>query len=470
MPKKLITILFASLLVLSFVLSACAPPPAPTEEPVVEEVEEPVVEEEEEAEVVEEPMIDLSGTTISFWHVYGADDPRGEHINALVDVFNATNEYGITVEALDQGGYGDLEDKVNAGIQSGDLPSIAQAYSSALLNWNTVDVMADFNQFVYDEDYGLSDDEMADLYPGVSAVGVTPEGTRVAWPISQSVNSIVYNYTWAKELGFDSPPTTLEEFKTQICAAAEANASDDNPDNDSGKGLVYDPSASTFFSFMNAFGGTALNEDSTGYDFNTPEAKAVIMYINDLRDSGCTYTIDSYANPEQANRLALVTTSSTSGHKYYVGAFETAENDDEWGFLPFLGPDGGKGSVAWTQTVGVMKSNPEQELASWLFIKFLSSAENQATWIRASGYLPTHYSTAEMVADYAASVDQYQAALDIAELNLVAEPEAYPGWNSVRRALDDAMAALYAAVDEAEVDAILAEFNITAAELWAEVE
>ena len=138
MSKKLLTILFASLLVLSLVLSACAPPPPPApEEPMEEEVmEEPEVEEEEEAEVEEEAMMDLSGTTIQFWHVYGEGDPRNEAMVAIVDAFNANNEYGITVEALDQGGYNDLEDKVNAGIQSGDLPQIAQAYVSALNNWD----------------------------------------------------------------------------------------------------------------------------------------------------------------------------------------------------------------------------------------------------------------------------------------------------------------------------------------------
>jgi len=464
MPKKLITILFASLLVLSLVLSACAPPPAPVEEPAVEvpAVEESIAEVEEEEQV--------SGITIQFWHVYGADDPRGVHINALVDEFNATNEYGITVESLDQGRYDDLEDKVNAGIQSGDLPNIAQAYSSALINWHTVDAMVDLNQFVSDTEYGLTEDELADIYPAVLEVGVTPAGLRIAWPLSQSVNSNVYNYTWAQELGFDSPPTTPEEFKEQICAAAEANATDDDPETDSGKGYVYAPKASTFFSYMSAFGGDVINEDGTGYDFNTPETKAIIMYINDLRDNGCAYTIESYANPEQANRLALVTTSSTSGHKYYVGAFDEAGNEDEWGFLPFLGPDGGVGSVTWIQTLGVMKSNPEQELASWLFIKFLTSAENQATWIRASGYLPTHFSTAEMVVDYVDTVPQYQAALGIAALDLAAEPEAFPAWNSVRRAFEDTLAMLYTAVDEAEVEAMLVELNITAAELVAEIE
>ena len=470
MPKKLITILFASLLVLSLVLSACAPPPAPTEEPVVEEVEEPVVEEEEEAEVEEEPMMDLSGTTISFWHVYGEGDPLSEVITPLVEEFNATNEWGITVEDFDQEDYGPLEDKVNAGIQSGDLPQIVQAYTSAINNWNLVDLVVDLEPFVYDEDYGLSEEDLADIYPSVLELGMNQSGQRLSWPLSQSANSMVYNFTWAQELGFDSAPTTSAELKEQLCAAAEANLTDDNPDNDGGTGLVWYPNANNLLGFIHAFGGDLLNDEGTAYEFNSPEVKAAAMFINDLRDSGCTFETESYPNPEQANRLALVTLSSTSGLKYYGYAYaDGAFPDDEWGFLPFVGPDGGLGTDAYTQALGVLKSTPEQELASWLFIKFLTSAENQATWIEASGYLPTRYSVEGMLADYMAEVPQYQSTMAIAELGQT-EPETFTAWYSVRRAMSDAAAQLYAAADEAEIDAILAELDITAAELVAEVE
>ena len=473
MPKKVFTILFAALIILSLVMTACAPKPPVVEEP--EEVEEPVVveepeeEEEEEAEVVEEPMMDLSGTTIQFWHVYGEGDPRNEAMVAIVDAFNANNEYGITVEALDQGQYSDVEDKVNAGIQSGDLPQVVQAYTSALNNWNTVDLVVDLNPFVSDPDYGLTEDEIADIYPAVFNLGVNESGARLAWPFSQSANALVYNFTWAQELGFDAAPATPEELKAQLCAAAEANAADDNPDNDGTGGMVWYASSSNFLGFVHAFGGQLMNADGTAYDFNTPAAKAAALYVNDLRDSGCTFETESYPNPEQANRLALVTISSTSGLKYYGYAFSDAENDDEWGFLSFPGPDGGQGMVAWTQTLGVLKSTPEQEMASWIFTKYLTTPENQAAWILASGYLPTQYSTEGMLTDYVASVPQYQSTMAIAALGQ-AEPETFTAWNSVRRAFGDAAAQLYVATTSEEVDAILAELNVTAAELVAEIE
>ena len=440
MPRKTLTLILASVIVLSLTLTACGPPP-----------------------------VDVSGTSIQFWHVYGEGDPRNEAVLAFVDDFNATNEYDITVEALDQGQHSDLEDKINAGIQSGDLPHVTQAYTSGLKNWDSVDLVVDLNQFVNDKTYGLTEEQIADIYPGVFELGVASDGARLGWPLSQSANAMVYNITWAKELGFDSAPTTPEELKAQLCAAAEANKTDDNPDNDGGTGLVWFPSASNFLSFLHAYGGTELNADGTAYEFNTPEAKAAALYVNDLRDSGCTFETESYPNPEQGQRLALVTMSSTSGLKYYGYAFADAENDDEWSFLAFPGPDGGQGVDAFTQTIGVFKSTPEQELASWLFIKYLTSPENQAKWVKASDYLPTQYSVEPMLEDYIASVPQFRSTLALAALGQ-GEPEAFPAWYSVRRAVEDAAAMMYAAETEAEIDVILAELDVTAAELIAELE
>ena len=42
--------------------------------------------------------VDPSGQSLTFWHQHRGD--RAEALDALVAEFNATNEYGITMEAL----------------------------------------------------------------------------------------------------------------------------------------------------------------------------------------------------------------------------------------------------------------------------------------------------------------------------------------------------------------------------------
>src|SRR5688572_26474645 len=74
--------------------------------------------------------VDPTGQTIVYWHQYQNESAQGNTIAAIVEQFNSTNEYGITVEASFQGSYGDLSALVNAGITSGELPNLVAGYAN----------------------------------------------------------------------------------------------------------------------------------------------------------------------------------------------------------------------------------------------------------------------------------------------------------------------------------------------------
>jgi multiple sugar transport system substrate-binding protein/sn-glycerol 3-phosphate transport system substrate-binding protein len=404
--------------------------------------------------------------TVQFWHVY-SDEP-GEGLQKLVDEFNENNEYGITVEALNQGDYGDIEDKINAGIQSGDLPDVVMAYTNALADWYSVDSVVDLTSYIEDAEYGLTEEQLNDLYPHLRAAGTTPEGAWIAYPMTQSANVLVYNFTWAQELGYDSPPQTSAELEEQVCTAADYNATL-GPDYAGTGGLVYYPSATNWLHFLYAFGGDEFNEDKTAYDFNTPEAVAASTYILDLKAKGCVWQTESYPNPEQAQRKALITMSSTAGLPYYEAAFEEEGNDDEWGFIAAPGPDGQKAVDAFQQMLGVIPSTEDEQMASWLFIKWLTSPEIQARWIRISGYYGTQASTEELVADYAEENPVWATGVELAALG-PSEPQTFPAWSSVRRAINDTAAELYNAIGEEDVETILATLTTMANDFVEELQ
>jgi multiple sugar transport system substrate-binding protein len=451
-------------LVLPLLLTACggaepteAPPP-----PVQEEATEPAPEAEptEEPEEVA-PAVDPSGQTVQFWHVWGTGSV-GEGLLAIVDEFNATNEWGITVEALDQGDYRDLEDAMNAAIQSGDVPNVVVGYTNALDTWYSVGVLADMNAFIADPDWGLTDEEVADFYTGAWESGLSTDGARVGFPHGQSANTIFYNFTWAQELGFDSPPKTLEELTEQACAATAANAADSNPDNDGTGGLVLYASASNVASFVFAQGSDFNNADGTGYDFTKPEVQTVAEFMKDIWDEGCAFPTESYPNPEFATRKALMTMSSSAGLPYQVAAFEEegAFSDDVWGMIAF--PGVGEGAVnAFAQNSAVVKSNPEQEIASWLFLKWFTSPETMAKWIEVSGYHPTRASTVDLLGDYMEANPLWSVGIDLAPLG-VSEP-GWASWGTVRRAVQDTFSAILQG-DIADIPGLLEDLNAAAAE------
>jgi len=366
--KKLQWVLVV-LTVLSLLLAACAPKATPTPEPKVEQPTQapaPTKAPEQPTQAPEPtqapteppaPAIDPSGQTITFWHVWGSGLPS-ETMAAIVDEFNKTNEWGITVEAVDQGRYGDLEDAFNAAIQSGDLPDIVVGYTNALANWYAVDAIVDLRTLVEDPTYGLTADDKVDFYAGAFAANTIADGAMVGFPLSQSANVLFYNKTWAQELGFDGPPKTAAEFKEQACAAAQANASDDNPDNDGTGGLVLYPGASNIMSWIFAFGGDILAADGS-YDFTNPTVQDVMAFLKDLQDNGCAFQTESYPNPEFATRKALFTMSSTAGIPYQIKAFQAEEaTQDEWMLIPFVGPDGNKAVDGFSQSVAIVNTTP----------------------------------------------------------------------------------------------------------------
>ncbi len=439
--KKKVLLLLALLLVMTLVVTSC----------------------KEKEEVA---PVDVSGTTVTYWHVFPADDPQGEWINTLIDEFNQSNEYGITVEGYDQGSYNDIASKMTAGIQSGDLPNLAMGYTNNIAEWSSVGVMADMNQFVNDADYGLDKDALADFYPGVLDAGKDADGQLIAYPLSQSERVLIYNYTWAQELGFDSAPANTAELKEQLCAAAAAN-DEIGGDYAGTGGLVYYPSLEDYMTFFNAFGGQSVLDDGVTYDFSSDAAVAAAEYINDLRDSGCTMQTESYPNPEQAQRKTLITQSSSAGIKYYGYAFADEANDDVWGPIPVVGPNGEQVVTSYQQMIGMVNVSPEANLAAWIFLNYLTSPENQASWIEVSGYFPTRVSTEALIADYAANDANYAAALELIPLG-VAHPQTAPAYSAVRGELDNAAAELYAAESSDEVVAILDKLTTTCNDLVAE--
>ncbi|MCK4515539.1 MAG: extracellular solute-binding protein, partial [Spirochaetaceae bacterium] len=87
---------------------------APTEEPV--------------PEASSLDGVDPSGQTIMYWHQHTRE--REEGLAAMVERFNATNEWGITVNAENAGSYDDIQNKMVTAIAGGQLPDLVVAYQN----------------------------------------------------------------------------------------------------------------------------------------------------------------------------------------------------------------------------------------------------------------------------------------------------------------------------------------------------
>jgi multiple sugar transport system substrate-binding protein len=476
--------LLAMLLTAAMLLAACPAAPAPAapaeeaaaEEPAAEATEAPA----EEAAVAEGACapaadgelagVDPSGQTVVWWHNHSGS--REEKLKAIVDQFNADNECGITVDAQSQGGYGDIREKVNAGIAAGEVPAaLLVGYQNDQAFYQLNGALADFDVFVNDPTWGLTEEEIADFYPSFWEQGqhAAFDNQRLGFPPNRSEEMLYYNQSLLEELGFAGPPTTPEEFREIACAAAEAKG-------DGTGGYVLRDDASAVAAWTYAFGGDILSEDGTGYVVNGPATVEALTFLQTLYADGCAYFFtEGYPETQLAARNAVFTQGSSSGIPFYEIAFTTVASDtgsevDVWGVtaIPHTTPDPVQNIYGGDVMIPV--TTPEQELAAWIFVKWFTSPEIQAQWVAASGYFPTRASTP--VEEYVASQTygtQWQQALDLLPYGTY-EPQLI-SYEQVRTRLQEDYNAIMQGADVQETLDAANEFaNQIQEELMAEVQ
>lgn len=341
--------------------------------------------------------VDPSGQTVIYWHQF--TEAQGETMTQLVETFNETNEWGITVEMVHQGGYNDIRDQMSAAIISGELPNLVAGYQNDAASYYLDGAAVDLAQYINDPTWGLSEEEMAGFNAALLAANTFTadpfEGEILAFPHQASAQVLVVNMTMLNELGFDAPPQTYEEFVEISCAAAELTG----PNGEDIFGFPVSDDASMFESFVASMGGNIFHDNA--YDFTSEAAINTFQLYKDLYDQGCAYVPDRpFGNTgDFALGLNPMATTSTAGFTFIMSDFETSGVEAEWVVT----------TLPWTETralqvfvpsIVMVPSTPEQQLASWLFLKYLVSPEAAATWSSNTGYFnPVQASNELMTAE-----------------------------------------------------------------------
>jgi multiple sugar transport system substrate-binding protein/sn-glycerol 3-phosphate transport system substrate-binding protein len=454
-------------MIVALLLSACTPAtPEPTKEPepeITEEVAEPV--EPEEPEEPEMPVgpyeeVDPSGQTIIYWHQHSRE--REEGLLAMVEEFNTTNEWGITVQAEYQGGYGDIFNKMLVVLNTPDAPNVVVAYQNQAFTYAVADAMVDMNGLVDSPKWGLTEDEKADYFPGFYAQDIYPsfENARYGFPLYRSMELMYYNADWLKELkdagaiDFDGPPQTPEQFKAAACAAVENPFSKAVAEGPMGYELSVD--ASRFASWTFAFGGNVFDYSANEYTFNSEAGVEAMTFMQDLFDSGCaTIVTESYGDQTDfGTGKLLFTVGSTSGLPYYGSAIEAGAGEFEWNVAPVPHTTADPVTNIYGASNSIPKTTPEGELAAWLFLKFMADPAQQAAWAELSNYFPVRFSVADSLGDLFASLPQYETGYSFLQYGIFEPP--VPGYDFARDKIEEGMAAI---VDGADVVSTLDKVN-----------
>lgn len=398
----------APIFIFTFAISACQPAQTITATPSTQTTETP--------QAVSTPNAGgqlgvqkeaLKGVTIQVWNPwFGIESSLFE---SQVKEFNQTNEWRIIVQSTSQINYGQLYDNTTAALPTVNRPQLVIALPEHVLEWNANDYVVDLNPYINDSVYGMGGADIKD-FPNIFLTQDSFSGKRLGLPAERSARFLLYNGSWARQLGFDAAPRTADEFRQQACRAHQFMLTDATRNNDAQGGWLVDTNSMTALSWLTAFGGGVL--EGNDYRFLTPRNIAALTFVKQLYDDGCAWSTQPNTNlPDAfAARKALFITAGLEELSDYARSMATASNGDEWTVLSFPG-DVQSGLIIYGSSFVALKSTPEQQLASWLFVRWMLAPDKQAKWVENTGLFPLRTSSLDLLSDYKNSHPQWAAAV-----------------------------------------------------------
>lgn len=311
---------------------------------------------------------------IEFWHAMS--DGNGETLQSLVDKFNAEHPE-IKVNAVFQGHYKELFEKLNGSAQAGNLPALSMIYCNRLTAYVLNDMVEELDPYIFDEKNGMDKAVWNDIPTGLRDNGMW-NGKHYSLPFNKGSYLMYYNVDTLQEAGI-AVLTTWDELRE---AAAKLSK-------DGKKGLVFNKSAGIDFSFwVEQAGGHIYDESTDTVMIDTPQTKKAYEFITGMVNDGIAQVAfeDGYITGPMSRGESFIGFASSSNIPHMKDACE--QSGVNWAVAEL--PKGEKQAALFSGTDITMFNtvSEEQKKAAWEFIKFWYEEETGVEWGIGSGYLP----------------------------------------------------------------------------------
>lgn len=395
--------------------------------------------------------LDPSGQEVTFWYQHTRE--RETALEELVTEYNETNPHKIVVKGEYAGGYGDIYNKMVVGIQGGTLPSLVVAYQNQAMAYHRDGGIVDFTPYMKSAKWGLTAAEKKDFVQSFlqqDHIG----GAQIGFPPNRSLEVFYYNIDWLKELGYDEPPRTWAEF-VRLCRKAKEQPFSRSENKERSLGFLIEPDASRLASLVFTRGGDLVNAQSSAYTLDTqPVRDALSMLRMLVQDGAVELMSEDYGDQREfAAGQVLFLLRSSSGLPFVISAVEDGL-DFAWNVT--YPPNELEEPIVnvYGASVSLCKTNPQQQLAAWLFLKWFTEPAQQARWVRASNYFPVRRGTERELQTYFEQNPRYKAAYGLLDYGK-SEPS-MSGYQQVRRLIQEAMVEI---VEGSDVDPVLASLQ-----------
>lgn len=393
---------------------------------------------------------DGSEVTIKFYHTMGTN--LTPVLDAYIAEFNKLFP-NIHIESETVGSYDDVRDQISTQITVDNQPNIAYCYPDHVALYNLAGAVATLDDLIdstikvnhadgTSEVLGLTKEQKDDFIPGYYAEGTQfGDGLMYTLPFSKSTEVLYFNKTFF-EANNIAVPTTWDEMEA-VCAKIKEIDPNSIP-------LGYDSEANWFITMCEQYGSPYTSATGDHYLFDNQTNRDFVKKFHDWYQKGYITTQSLYGGYTSGLFTAATGTKSYMSIGSSAGATHQrpAAVDGKYPFevgiasIPQVDPAKPKVISQGPSVCIFLKDNVQEVIASWLFIKFLTtSAEFQAEFSIASGYVPVIKSVSSVKAysDTLANADGGDNVSALSTKKCLEQADAYytsPAFNGSSTARD----------------------------------
>lgn len=310
---------------------------------------------------------------------------------------------------------------------------------------------------------GLTAEQQADFIEGYYNEGRQfGDGLMYTMPFSKSTEVLYYNKTFFDANGIEVP-TTWEELEA-VCAKIKEIDPTSIP-------LGYDSESNWFINMCEQYNSPYTSATGDHYLFNNETNRSFVKLFRSWYEKGYLTTQKLYGAytsglfTSTTNPKSYMSIGSSAGATYQRPAKVDGAYPFEVGIasIPQVSQDNRKVISQGPSLVIFDKANSQEVVASWLFVKFLTtSVDFQAAFSMDSGYVPVIKSVMDnaVYADFIANADGYDNIAALSAKACLEQEDAYytsPAFNGSSTARDQVGALLSKCLSTAtdNVDAMI---------------
>ena len=343
---------------------------------------------------------------ITFYHTMG-QNLRDELEKGIAD-FNKLYP-NIKIKHEQVGGYDDVRNQIATELTANAQPNIAYCYPDHVALYNlsnavtTLDNLINSTQVINRADgttetLGLTAAQKADFIPGYYNEGRQfGDGLMYSMPFSKSTEVLYYNKTFFDEHKIEIPTHWFSESADDtlsmeyVCKKIKEIDPTCIP-------LGYDSEANLFITMCEQLGSgyTTLTGDSNFIFDNNANKTFAREFRNWYRSGYMTtqeifgaYTSGLFVATEGARSYMSIGSSAGATHQRPEKVDGAYPFEVGIASIPQMNPNNPKVISQGPSLCIFQKSNPLEVVASWLFVKFMTTnVKFQASFSMASGYVP----------------------------------------------------------------------------------